>query len=145
MILLLAAAAIYFAAMGLVWMALACAFVAGRLTAKWEPGRQGTGYEKLTLARTRYPFGWDLYLIRFPPGSRIDWHTDPVSYGSHHRLNIVLKRSPGGGNFMVRGASGEARQIAGPFIKFRPDIEEHMVTEIIGSPRYVLSLGWLWN
>lgn len=69
---------------------------------RWRRGRQGTGYDKMLLATATWPIRFDSYLIRYPEGSEIPPHTDPVSDGRHYRLNIVLSR-PG------RAASLSAR------------------------------------
>ncbi len=61
---------------------------------RWRRGRQGTGYDKMLLATAAWPIRFDSYLIRYPEGSEIPPHTDPVADGRHYRLNIVLK-SPG--------------------------------------------------
>lgn len=134
--------AILFAASGLYGMSIVCAFVAGRLSNDWVPGRQGTGYYKLLLGKAAFPFRWDVYILKFPDGSRIDWHTDPSPFGEHNRMNIVLRRSCGGGNFIVKDGVTPV-QMSGRVVHFRPDIEEHMVTEVTGGPRYVLSIGWI--
>jgi hypothetical protein len=57
---------------------------------RWQRGRQGTGYDKMLLATASWPIPFDSYLIRYPDGSEIPPHTDPVSTGRHYRLNIGL-------------------------------------------------------
>ena len=72
-----------------------------RTALRWQRGRQGSGYDKMLLLTARWPLPFDSYLIRYPEGSAIPPHTDPVSTGRHYRLNIVLKASPRGGEFQV--------------------------------------------
>lgn len=103
----------------------------------WESGRLGTGYDKMLLACFRKLF--DCWVLRFPVGSFILPHKDPVEQGRHYRLNIVLKRSPGGGEFVCKDTLFEMPRVA----LFRPDLSEHSVTTVTGGPRYVLSIGWV--
>jgi hypothetical protein len=76
---------------------------------------------------------------RYPEGSAIPSHTDPVRTGRHYRLNIVVKASPSGGEFLCATPIWESRRIK----FFRPDACEHSVTRVEGGSRYVLSLGWV--
>ena len=106
---------------------------------RWQHGRQGTGYDKMLLLTARWPLPFDSYLIRYPEGSEIPPHTDPVQAGRHYRLNIVLKSSPSGGDFVCAMPIYASRRIK----LFRPDACEHSVTRVVGGSRYVLSLGWV--
>ncbi len=107
---------------------------------KWQKGRQGTGYDKMLLATLPWPIPFDCYLLRFPDGSHIQPHKDPVAEGKKHfRLNVILKKAGSGGNFLCHNPIFQSERIN----FFRPDISEHMVTRVKGS-RYVLSIGWLW-
>lgn len=108
---------------------------------RWRGGRQGTGYDKLLLATLPWPLPFDCYLIRYPEGSAIPTHIDPVEKCRHFRLNIVLKRSPRGGEFVCANPIFSTARIK----LFRPDVSEHAVTRVEGGSRYVLSLGWLWS
>lgn len=108
---------------------------------RWRRGRQGTGYDKMLLATLPWPVPFDCYLIRYPEGSAIPAHTDPVAERRHFRLNIVLKRSSRGGEFVCANLIFSTARIK----LFRPDISEHSVTRVEGGSRYVLSLGWLWG
>jgi hypothetical protein len=67
---------------------------------RWQRGRQGTGYDKMLLLTARWPLPFDSYLLRYPEGSEIPPHTDPVTTGRHYRLNIVLKSPKSGGEFV---------------------------------------------
>jgi hypothetical protein len=106
---------------------------------RWQRGRQGTGYDKMLLATARWPLPFDSYLIRYPEGSEIPPHTDPVQAGRHYRLNIVLKSPRSGGEFVCATPVFETRRIK----LFRPDACEHSVTRVVGGSRYVFSLGWV--
>ena len=108
---------------------------------RWRLGRQGTGYDKMLLATLPWPIPFDCYLIRYPIGSAIPPHTDPVAQRRHFRLNIVLKASPSGGEFVCADPIFATRRIK----FFRPDVSSHEVTPVVGGNRYVLSLGWLWG
>lgn len=105
---------------------------------KWEKGRQGSGYEKLRLFAGTWPFPFDSYLIRYPEGSSIPPHQDPVQAKKHYRVNIILIAPKSGGEFMCDNPIFETSRIK----LFRPDISTHSVTEVVGGTRYVLSFGW---
>jgi hypothetical protein len=106
---------------------------------RWQRGRQGTGYDKMLLLTARWPLGFDSYLLRYPAGAEIPPHTDPVQARRHYRLNIVLKASPAGGEFICATPIFATRRIK----LFRPDACEHSVTRVLGGSRYVLSIGWV--
>lgn len=108
----------------------------------WEPGRQGTGYEKLKLFnRWKFfsRFKWDLYLLRYPVGSAIPRHRDPVPDHRHYRLNIYLWNAAAGGAPEHDGAFITNRF----FTFFRPDLYTHSVAEVTQGTRYVLSFGFV--
>jgi len=106
---------------------------------RWQRGRQGTGYDKMLLLSAPWPLPFDIYLIRYPEGSEIPPHTDPVSSGRHYRLNIILKSPRSGGEFVCAQPLFETRRIK----LFRPDACEHSVTRVVGGSRYVFSVGWV--
>lgn len=106
---------------------------------KWQRGRQDGGYDKMLLLTARWPLPFDSYLIRYPAGSEIPPHTDAVAQGKHYRLNLVLKRSPRGGEFVCSAPILSTARIK----LFRPDQCEHSVTRVEGGSRYVLSIGWI--
>lgn len=106
---------------------------------RWRRGRQGTGYDKMLLLTARWPIPFDSYLIRYPEGSEIPAHTDPVQSGRHYRLNVVLKAPQSGGEFICATPIYASKRIK----LFRPDACEHSVTRVMGGSRYVLSLGWV--
>ena len=106
---------------------------------KWQKGRQGTGYDKILLAQNDKIIPFDCYLLRFPEGVSIPPHKDKVQRGKHYRLNMILKKSKSGGEFLA-----EKSIINLPRIKlFRPDLYTHEVTTVKGGSRWVLSVGWV--
>lgn len=107
---------------------------------KWQMGRQSSGYSKVSLFKSMWPVPFDLYLLKFPEGSQIPEHVDTVKEGfKHYRLNIILKKSLSGGEFL-----SDKSIINWTRVKFfRPDISKHSVTKVVGSSRYVLSFGFL--
>lgn len=106
---------------------------------RWQKGRQGTGYDKLLLLVNPLLIPFDLYLLRFPDGTEIPPHRDPVTDKRHYRLNIILKRPISGGEFVCANPIFETKRIK----LFRPDVSTHSVTKVQGGSRYVLSLGWV--
>lgn len=106
---------------------------------RWVEGRQGSGYDKMLIATGRFPLPFDLYLIRYPVGSSIPPHRDPVPGSEHYRVNVVVRKSQSGGEFECENAIYKSSRVN----LFRSDLCEHSVSKVEGSPRYVLSLGWL--
>ncbi len=106
---------------------------------RWQSGRQESGYDKMLLLTASWPLRFDSYLLRFPDGSSIPPHKDPVKQGRHYRLNVILKAPRSGGEFRCADPI-----FSSPRIKlFRPDQSEHSVTKVLGGSRYVLSIGWV--
>lgn len=105
---------------------------------RWERGRQLSGYDKLLLLQSKW-LKFDCYLLRFPTGSGIKPHNDPVPGWRHYRLNIVLKKAHGG-RFICPNVTWRWGQRAA---FFRSDIATHSVTEVLQGTRWVLSIGWL--
>jgi hypothetical protein len=115
-------------------------FVAyAKLAFRWQRGRQGSGYDKMLLLTASWPLLFDSYLIRYPEGSEIPAHTDPVQTGRHFRLNIILKSPQSGGEFLCDKPIFATKRIK----LFRPDASSHRVTKVVGGSRYVFSLGWV--
>lgn len=125
--------------------------VAKRTT--WEPGRQGTGYEKLNVlgdvacmrlvkraAKELFePELMDAWLLRYPVGSDIPAHTDAAIDGMCHvRLNALVLGSLGGLLYL-----DGAEQIfdEGDALVFRPDLVRHQVTPVERNARLVFSVG----
>jgi hypothetical protein len=108
---------------------------------RWRRGRQQTGYDKMLLVESLWPIPFDAYILRYPEGSEVPPHTDPVSQGDHYRLNVVLRRAGEGGEFHCADPIYES-----PRIKyFRPDASQHSVSKVTRGNRYVLSVGWIRN
>lgn len=111
----------------------------------WIAGRQGTGYFKMLLLQNSRFIPFDIYLLKFPEGSYIDWHTDPVPDYNHYRINWIVKTSEKGGEFISKSPIFTSKYLN----IMRPDIDLHCVTKIEKGTRYVLSLGWVlsksWN
>lgn len=112
----------------------------------WKAGRLGEGYFKMLLIPEWFSklFKFDIYLIWFKSGSRIESHLDPIDENyEHHRLNITLKDSKWGGIFYKDTSNIRDRiDINKKIIKFRPDIEIHGQSLNDGT-KVVLSIGWL--
>lgn len=106
---------------------------------RWQQGRQKSGYDKMLLLYGLLPIPFDIYLIRYREGSFIAAHTDKVVSGKHFRLNIVLKKCKEGGEFKCTNSIIDTARIK----LFRPDINEHSVTEVKSGNRYILSIGWI--
>lgn len=105
---------------------------------RWQAGRQKSGYDKMLLITGRWPILFDSYLIRYPVGSEILTHTDPVLDKQHYRLNIIIKKSKIGGDFICSNPIYSSDRVK----LFRPDVSEHTVTRVTEGSRYVLSFGW---
>ncbi len=106
-----------------------------RAAFKWETGRQSeTTYHKLCLFSFQLGrWGFDSYLLRYPPQTRLKLHRDCVE-GSHWRCNIKLW---GKCHFTCVG-----KQILslGEFIHiFRPDKKLHGL--LVFTKTYKLSFG----
>jgi hypothetical protein len=93
----------------------------------------------MLLATARFPLPFDLYLLRYPRGSSVPVHVDPVDEKRHFRVNIILREAHVGGHFRCTRPIFETRRIK----VFRPDVSEHSVSEIEQGSRLVLSLGWV--
>ena len=106
---------------------------------KWERGRQGEGYLKLTLFSSRL-LKCDCHVIRLPQGSRVPPHRDPCPPGyEHHRVNITLRRAKKGGRtFFERPPHPRGR-----IYRFRPDVVHHWVTMVTEGSLWLFSVGWL--
>jgi hypothetical protein len=75
---------------------------------------------------------WDLYVLDYPPGTRIPTHVDPVPGRRHWRANLVL--------WGERAFEGDAVLRLGPLVVFRPDVMPHAVARVTRR-RVVLSFG----
>ena len=106
---------------------------------RWQKGRHGTGYDKLLILVNPLLIPFDLYLLRFPDGTEIPPHRDPVTGRRHYRLNLILWKPRAGGEFVCEDPIFETKRIK----IFRSDLSTHSVTKVEGGTRYVLSLGWV--
>jgi hypothetical protein len=109
----------------------------------WEPGRQDTGYQRLRVIHWGFPnwlkkraLGIDLYVLRYPAGSYLPVHTDPVPGYRHFRFNVVMKQSKSGGKFLCDNTIFNTGRIK----LFQSDLP-HSLTPIESGVRYVLSFG----
>ncbi len=124
----------------------------------FEPGRQGTGYEKASVPTLpsvhdlreralRYlgclpDEAHDCYILRYQEGSFIPPHKDDAPFGRQHwRLNVLLNEAEGG-DLIINGKTVE-RLREGDAYAFRPDAILHEVTPITKGTRLVFSLGVL--
>lgn len=111
------------------------------LKLNWVNGRQNDTYFKLKIIESKL-FEFDVHILKYPTGSFVGVHRDPVHDRRHHRLNIVLNKNFDGGVF-EKWHTVSSELITDRIVKFRPDIEEHAVLKITKGTRYVLSIGWL--
>ena len=122
----------------------------------WTPGRQTMGYEHTPIDETCLSslvqrslgaitpeeiVGHDVYLIRYGDGAFIPPHTDPsIADGTRHgRLNALLIVPTSGGIF-VHGAFSPQPLNLDDAVVFRPDVEEHSLTPVVGK-RLIWSVG----
>lgn len=137
------------------------------LTNNFEPGRQGTGYEKTNLKpmSLQAPWQewlptfvstclnaldkpldnefWDCFLLRYPNGSHIPPHKDEASvFGKRHkRLNVLVRAPSAGGDLLMSNEKVVLEE--GDAVLFFPDEVEHSVTTVSGH-RLVFTVGmWL--
>lgn len=119
----------------------------------FEPGRQGTGYEKKSildvimaerlikrcLRELGDPMLYDAWVLKYPVGSEIAAHVDaPLEGMCHVRIN-ALSLNGEGGVLYVDGA--EVPLDGGDAYVFRPDVMRHMVTKVERNERLMLSIG----
>lgn len=106
----------------------------------FDEGRQGSGYSKLKLFHITRLVKADCYILRFPEGSSIKEHVDPVEDGKHYRLNVVFKRPVAGGLLFCESP---IFRLGERVCFFRPDVSKHSVSKIEKGSRWVFSLGFL--
>jgi hypothetical protein len=120
----------------------------------WSAGRQETGYARSPVADPALAplvtrslaaihggplHGHDVWLLHYGDGAFIPPHVDPpLTDGAHHgRLNAIIAAA-GGGVLILDGA--EVPLAPGDAIVFRPDVQRHAVTPVVGE-RFVWSVG----
>lgn len=108
---------------------------------RWQQRRQCSEYSKMLLFALSWPIKCDMYLLKFPEGSKVLAHKDEVESGRHYRINFILKKAKEGGIFKCEKHIYESSRIK----FFRPDVNIHEVSEVIKGPRYLLSIGWVKN
>lgn len=107
---------------------------------KWRAGRQEkTVYQKFPLWYFRiWKWGFDAYVLKYAPNTKLDWHKDPVKGGKHWRLNVKLK---GFATFLIEKSNGCTIYFK-RCIFFRPDIQEHKLN-VYGKGCTKLSFGFV--
>ena len=108
---------------------------------KWGLGRQpNVKYKKLCFLNFRIgKFGFDGYILKYQAPTILNWHTDPVENGKHHRLNLNLKGSSAfimNIPFKIKVTEG-----IGGLNTFRPDLREHKL--VVFTDTIKLSLGFV--
>ena len=111
---------------------------------RWEHGRLGQGYSKLTLLYST-ALNIDAYILVVPTCGVVPHHRDPVPNGfEHHRVNITLRKPKRGGiTYIEAGNPGCYEAGQGRMYRFRPDTRTHFVTAILKGQLWLLSFGWL--
>jgi hypothetical protein len=125
--------------------------------AVFEPGRQGTGYDKAYVPpglffwlrqTTLWALGvsldiaYDCYLVRYNEGCWIPLHKDDAPLAQeHHRLNAMITMPEQGGELIVEGQHIELA-VSDAYV-FRPDLQEHEVKPVQTGTRLIWSVGVL--
>lgn len=106
----------------------------------WKLGRQKTGYEIFIFLLNPLFIPFHVLIIRYKVGSKVPPHKDQATEGTkHYRLNIIIRESKIGGEFLCEKMIYESRRIK----FFRADLYKHEVTEVKDRARYVFSIGWV--
>lgn len=80
-----------------------------------------------------------MWLVKYPQGSHIPTHLDPVDGFNHYRLNVILQKAELGGEFYSECV---LMNLFNRVYLFRPDKSRHGVGKVHLGTRYVLSIGW---
>lgn len=106
-----------------------------------KPGRQRSGYYRFALWSIKR-LCCDAHIIYYPAGGEIPPHHDPspVRDKTHYRMNIILKKPNGGGQFTTHDP--DAKLFFNRVVVFCPEYI-HWLTRCRGTGRLVLSFGWL--
>jgi len=81
---------------------------------------------------------FSIYLVRYAAGHAIVPHVDMVAEGRLYKLNIVLVKPKGGGEFICEK---NVLNLFGRVIVFRPDLYRHRVSRIEHGSRWLLSFA----
>lgn len=103
---------------------------------RWEKGRQGSGYDKLTLLYSRLLMA-DAYILKVPKGVSIPKHTDSAPpHSNHFRINVTVF-----GHLRME-TSQPVKRIGDWFSFFRPDNVVHWA-DAPKRDTYIFSFGWI--
>lgn len=106
----------------------------------WRRGKQNTGYFKCRLGGGRFPFSWNLELIKYPRGAEVPWHLAHASGQKHYILQTELWPAWEGGLMEVEEPIWTFPRREFYFVLFRADKSLHRVTRVKRGTRVVLSL-----
>lgn len=113
---------------------------------RWERGRQQhTIYYKLKLWSFKiWKWGFDAYILKYPPHASLTPHVDGVENGEHWRMNITLKGRACFSVLKGRGINSYGRWITTQqrVNIFRPDKELHTLL-VDNNTCIKLSLGYV--
>lgn len=93
----------------------------------------------------------DCWLIYYPEGSYIPWHTDPVPKGTTmYRMNLVVTSPRKGGDLSVPNGWQKSEPLTvnfepGQAVLFKPSEIKHSITPVGTGGRLVLSVGRLYD
>jgi hypothetical protein len=74
-------------------------------------------------------------------GAYINFHTDKLPIGEHHRFNVLIQLPHKGGINIYNGEELAVKERM--LINYRPDLYEHGTTKVVGDrPRINLSFGF---
>lgn len=82
------------------------------------------------------PLAFDVVGIKYPQGSELPMHKDPVDGFKTIRFNFILN-SARGGEFICDNVIFRSRYLN----IFRPDVNMHGVSTVFEGTRYMFSLG----
>lgn len=82
------------------------------------------------------PLAFDIIALRYPDGSSLPEHRDVVKGFKCYRANLCFN-SGTGGEFVSESYIFKSKY----FNIFRPDINTHSVTKVVGGTRWMFSIG----
>ena len=86
---------------------------------------------------------WDAYILRFPDGSSLPNHRDPVKEGTRHLRFNGLIQAPDTETGVLRFNNTVFEMSVGDAVCFRPDRITHRLSLVRGH-RLVLSVGCVY-